>query len=93
MTNAVGALLEDFILQESLTILNQWPCPPTFHLDMGHQSWIDLSLSTGPIASAVEGWRVLSDVDFDSDHSPVAFRLQPQVDRTTKPRLDWCRTQ
>ena len=79
-TNVVGALLEDFILQERLTILNRWPCPPTFHSAMGHQSWIDLSLSTGPIASAVEGWHVLSDVDFESDHSPVAFRLQLQVD-------------
>ena len=74
--NAVGSLLEDFILHERFTILNRWPCPATFHSDMGHQSWIDLSLSTAPLASAVEDWRILADVDFDSDHSPVPFSLR-----------------
>ena len=73
VTNAVGRQVEDIILHERLTVLNRWPCPATFHSEMGHQSWIDLSLSTGLLASCITEWRVLEDVDFDSDYSPVSF--------------------
>lgn len=88
-TNAVGALIEDFILQEHLHVGNRWPCPPTFHSDMGFQTWIDVTLTSSGLASSLTGWRVLDDVYIDSDHSALAYTIRLDPDRATEPRLDW----
>ena len=89
ITNAVGALVEDFILQDRLVVANQWPCPPTFHSDQGFQSWIDITISTPAMSSLITNWRVLDDGPLDSDHSPINFTINLKPNRTEDVRLDW----
>ena len=88
-TNTVGAQVEDFILQERLSVANRWPSPPTFNSEMGFQTWIDITLTSSPLASSVTDWRVLPDVYLDSDHSALTYTLKLSPDRSTETRLDW----
>lgn len=89
ITNAVGALVEDFILHNRMDIANHSPCPPTYHSDQGFQSWIDLTISTPALSPLISHWRVLDDVPLDSDHSPLNFTINLKPDRTEDIRLDW----
>ena len=89
ITNSIGALVEDFILQERLAVENQWPCPPTFHSEQGFQSWIDLTLATPSLSPSVTEWHVLSDVPLDSDHSALTYTVNLEPIRAVETRLDW----
>ena len=89
ITNAVGALVEDFILQDRMVIDNQWPCPPTFLSDRGFQSWIDLTVSTPALSSLTSDWRVLDDIPLDSDHSAISFTINLKPTQNEEIRLDW----
>ena len=91
ITNAVGTLVEDFILHNRLVVANQLPCSPTFHSDQGFQSWIDITLSTPALSSHISHWRVLDDVPLDSDHSPLTFMINLKPACTEDIRLDWRR--
>ena len=88
-TNAVGAQVEDFLLQERLSVANRWPCPPTFTSEMGFQTWIDLTATSSTLAPSVTDWRVLPDVYLDSDHSALSYTISLIPDRSTETRLDW----
>ena len=46
ITNPVGEMIKNLILELDLEILNLPGCPPTFVSDMGHSTWIDLTLGT-----------------------------------------------
>lgn len=61
-TNAVGAQVEDFILQERRSVANGWPAPPSFNSEMGSQMWIDIIVTSSTLAPSMADWRVLSDV-------------------------------
>ena len=57
--NAQGNLVEDFIFAANFEVLN---CPnslATFMPSVGVETWIDVSLATGPLASLVSDWIVL----------------------------------
>ena len=56
---------------------------------MGFQTWIDITLTSSPLASSVIDWRVLPDVYLDSDHSALTYTLKLRPDRSTETRLDW----
>ena len=65
-----GILVEDFIIDADLEVLN---CPnslATFMPSIGQETWIDVSLATRPLASLVAGWEVL-DQYFHSDHRAI----------------------
>ena len=89
ITNAVGSQMEDFILQEGLSVANRWPCPPTFTSKMGFQTWIDITLTSSSLATSVSDWHVLSEVYLDSDHSALTYTLRLNPHRSTETRLDW----
>ena len=38
--------MEDFIIAQSLEVINRWPSPATFVSDQGQESWIDLTLGS-----------------------------------------------
>ena len=62
-TNPVGELIENLILDLDLEIINHTNCPPTFVSDMGHTTWIDLTLGTRSgafVCSRLEGGHGLS---------------------------------
>ena len=68
--NAQGILVEDFILEAGLEVLN---CPnslATFMPSNGQETWIDVSLATRQLASLVAEWEVL-DQYFHSDHRAI----------------------
>ena len=89
ITNAVGAQVEDFLLQERLSVANRWPYPPTFISEMGFQTWIDITVTSSTLAPSVTDWRVLPDVYLDSDHSTLSYTISLIPDRSTETRLDW----
>ena len=72
-TNSVGVLIENLILELDLDIVNHRDCPPTFVSDMGHRTWIDLTLGTRSGALSVLDWTV--DIGFltGSDHRAIFF--------------------
>ena len=72
-TNSVGVLIENLILELDLDIVNHRDCPPTFVSDMGHRTWIDLTLGTRSGALSVLHWTV--DIGFltGSDHRAIFF--------------------
>ena len=87
--NAQGLLVEDFIIEEGLEILN---CPnsvATFMPSSGHETWIDVSLATRPLASLVSTWTV-SDQYFYSDHRAILTEFSVAPTGTPPPRtLNW----
>ena len=88
-TNAVGAQVEDFLLQERLSVVNRWPSPPIFISEMGFQTWIDITATSSTLAPLVADWRVLPDVYLNSDHSALSYTISLIPDRSTETRLDW----
>ena len=91
-TNTVGAQVEEFILNSHLEVANCWPCPPTYHGDMhGHTSWIDVTLTSFPLAPFVTSWRVLSEVVLQSDHSLLEYTLSLETPRIHETRPAWRR--
>ena len=57
-TNPVRELIENLILDLDLEIINHTDCPPTFVSDMGHSTWIDLTLGYSLGALSVLDWMV-----------------------------------
>ena len=74
-SNANGQLMEDFILTQSLEVLNRWPSPATFVSEQGQESWIDLTLGSPQLSPLMSSWRILSDY-LGSDHRPISFSLE-----------------
>ena len=73
-TNPVGALIENLILELDLDIVNCPDCPPTFVSDMGHHTWIDLTLGTRSGALSVLDWKADTRFLTGSDHRAIFFR-------------------
>ena len=87
--NAQGNLVEDFILEAGLEVLN---CPnsrATFVSSMGQETWIDVSLATRPLASLVAEWTVLDQYVY-SDHCALYTEISVVPTGTPPPRtLNW----
>ena len=81
-TNPVGAMLEDFIVDHVLEVLNDCHSPPSFVSDMGDKTWIDITLATRSTALSVYDWRVESQFFANSDHRPICFTLDSTPLRT-----------
>ena len=81
-TNPVGAMLEDFIVDHDLEVLNDCHSSPSFVSDMGDRTWIDITLATRSLALSVFNWQVESDFFAGSDHRPIFFTLDSTPLRT-----------
>ena len=94
-TNPVGELIEDLILALDLEVVNRPDCPPTFVSDMGHKTWIDLTLGTRSGAFSVLDWTVDTSFLTGSDHRAIFFQtstiaLQSEVFRCKAwDQVDW----
>ena len=73
LTNPVGELIEDLIMELDLEIINHPDWPPTFVSDMGHNTWIDLTLGTRSGALSVLDWTVDTGFLAGSDHRAIFF--------------------
>ena len=88
-SNANGQLVEDFILSQSMEVLNSWPSLATFISEQGQESWIDLTLSSPQLVPLLTSWRVLPDF-LGSDHHPISFSLVGSYPKHYDDhRLDW----
>ena len=88
-SNANGQLVEDFILSQSMEVLNSWPSLATFISEQGQESWIDLTLSSSQLLPLLTSWRVLPDF-LGSDHHPISFSLVGSYPKHYDDhRLDW----
>ena len=81
-TNPVGAMLEDFIVDHDLEVLNDCHSSPSFVSDMGDRTWIDITLATRSLSLSVFNWHVESDFFAGSDHRPIFFTLDSTPLRT-----------
>ena len=77
--NSVGELIENLILELDLEIVNHQDCPPTFVSDMGHQTWIDLTLGTRSGALSVLDWKVDTGFLTGSDHRAIFFNTSSRA--------------
>ena len=71
-TNKAEAIL-DLCDDYQMTILNRFPCPPTFSSSQG-QSWIDLTFCSSGLADKIT-WSVRQDLTSLSDHRIVETKL------------------
>ena len=55
LTNLVGELIENLIMEIDLEIVNHPDKPPTFVSNMGHKTWVDLTLGTRSGALSILG--------------------------------------
>ena len=72
-TNPVGDMIEDLILALHMEVVNHSDCPPTFVSDMGHTTWIDLTLGTQSRAFFVLKWILNTSFLISSDHHAIFF--------------------
>ena len=82
VTNPVGSMLEDFIVDHDLEVLNDCHSSPSFVSDMGDRTWIDITLATRSLALSLFNWRVESEFFAGSDHRPIFFTLDSTPLRT-----------
>ena len=73
ITNPVGQMIENLILELDLEIVNRPDSPPTFIGDMGHRTWIDLTLGTRSRALSILDWTVDPSFLTGSDHRAIFF--------------------
>ena len=57
VTDDKGMLVEEFVLENSLVVLNRPNNPPTYMSERGHSN-IDLTLATPNLAGKVRSWMV-----------------------------------
>ena len=82
VTNPVGSMLEDFIVDHDLEVLNDCHSSPSFVSDVGDRTWIDITLATRSLALSLFNWRVESEFFAGSDHRPIFFTLDSTPLRT-----------
>ena len=88
-SNVNGQLVEDFILSQSLEVMNRWPSPATFLSEQGQESWIDVTLSSSQLSPLLTSWQVLPTF-LGSDHSPISFSIAGSFPKHYDDRrLDW----
>lgn len=76
-----GKILEEFIAQWSLIILNDIDSPPTFYFN-SKQGWPDLTLTNEADLLNNSSWKVIEE-DSLSDHRYINFTLNNKIERTT----------
>lgn len=74
-SNPVGKMIEEFVVDHNLEIINDCQSPPTFVSDMGDSTWIDITMATRSMAVACKNWRVDSRFFTGSDHRPIFFDI------------------
>ena len=74
VTDNRGEQLEELILANNLTILNQPGNPPTFQNRAGASSNIDITLATPNLANYVRDWKVET-CQTISDHNLITFSI------------------
>ena len=73
LTNPIGELIKNVIMELGLEIVNHFDWPPTFVSYIGHNTWIDLILDTRSRALLVLDWKVDTGFLIGSDHKAVFF--------------------
>ncbi|CAG4908323.1 unnamed protein product [Colias eurytheme] len=71
VTSARGALLDEWIVAVGLVVMNQGSVNTCVRQQGG--SIVDITLASAALASSVQGWRVLEDVETLSDHRYIRF--------------------
>ena len=85
--NQRGMVLEEFIIQNDLTVLNKGKCP-TFVSSRG-ESIIDITLVYGT-SNHISNWHVMPNNCFLSDHRGIKFNLTTEkIDLPTVQCTDW----
>lgn len=72
-TNQRGRLLEDFIDEKGLLIMNNNDRTPSFETRRS-KSWIDLTLCTAQLVRSVRNWGI-GDEEITSDHNLIMFEI------------------
>jgi hypothetical protein len=81
ITNKRGRILEEFLLNQQLYILNEESQQTTFRSSRGASN-IDITVTNGRLLSTVMDWEI-SDQDSCSDHSIIRYVIRQR----TAPRL------
>ena len=81
ITNKRGRILEEFLLNQQLYILNEESQQTTFRSSRGASN-IDITVTNGRLLSTVTDWEI-SDQDSCSDHSIIRYVIRQR----TAPRL------
>jgi len=74
--NRLGKEVADWTDEEGLTILNKYPCYPTFINGRGHRSWIDLTLMSENGLFLDPHWEVIPNYNGLTDHSTIKTVLK-----------------
>lgn len=77
-----GDLLLEFIISNSLHVINDPLCEPTFETSNGC-SWIDLVITSLSLLPFTQNWKVLPEVSC-SDHKYITFTLFDSINLTGK---------
>lgn len=78
-TNARGKILEEFVAENELEVLNKGG-RPTFRGAMG-ESVIDFTVATQRMAKKIEQWRVEEETENLSDHCTISFTIKRDIKR------------
>ena len=79
LTNPVGEMIENLLLELDLEIVNCCNCPPTLILDVEHCTWIGLTLGTQSRALSMLDWFMYTNVLIGSDHRVIFFRTSTRL--------------
>ena len=79
--NRIGESLEEALCEGGLLVLNNQDCLPTFCSDMGHNTWIDVSVAFPALIPRVVEWAVHKDIEILLDHRMIVTQLVCQSRR------------
>ena len=71
----VGEVVEGVLCEGGLWVVNSQESAPTYHSDMGHASWIDVSAASAPVIPWIADWAVCDSVEVLSDHRLIVGQL------------------
>ena len=79
LTNSVGDMIENLILELDLDIVNCPGRPLTFISEMGNCTWIDLTVGSLSGALSILDWFVDMSFLTGSDHPAIFFRTSLDI--------------
>ena len=71
----VGEVVEGVLCEGGLWVVNSQDSVPTYHSDVGHVSWIDVSVASAPVIPLIVDWAVRDSVEVLSDHRLIVGQL------------------
>ena len=71
----VEEVVEGVLCEGGLWVVKSQESAPTYHSDMGHDSWIDVSAASAPVIPWIVDWAVCDSVEVLSDHRLIVGQL------------------